>query len=125
LSAPARETPLELLPAEAGFALRGGLTLGQVGPWRDRGRAALAAVQGEHLHIGLGGLTRVDSAGLALLVDWIAWARGTGRTLAFLDIPPALQALARLSGLEALLAGQAAAAAASEAPPAGQASPPG
>jgi ABC-type transporter Mla MlaB component len=116
LSTPASETPLELLPAAGGFALRGSLTLGQVGPWRDRGRAALAANGGNDagggLRISLAELTRVDSAGLALLVDWIAWARGAQRTLAFGDIPPALLALARLSGLEALLAGPAGEAAA-------------
>jgi len=97
---------LELLPGEGGFALRGSLTIGQVGPWRDRGRATLASAVGVSLRIDLAGLTRVDSAGLALLVDWLAWARAARRSLAFDAIPPALQALARLSGLEGLLAGQ-------------------
>jgi phospholipid transport system transporter-binding protein len=97
---------LELLPGEGGFALRGSLTIGQVGPWRDRGRAALASAGGRALRIDLAGLTRVDSAGLALLVDWLAWARAAQRRLSFASTPPALQALARLSGLEGLLAGQ-------------------
>jgi phospholipid transport system transporter-binding protein len=98
---------LELLPGPGGFALRGSLTIGQVGPWRDRGRAALASAVGDELCVDLAGLTRVDSAGLALLVDWLAWARGARRQLVFAATPPALQALARLSGLEELLAGQA------------------
>ena len=101
---------LQLLPVAGGFALGGNLTLAQVGPWRDRGRAALAAAPsgaGATLAISLAGVRRVDSAGLALLVDWLAWARGARRTLVFAAVPPALQALARLSGLEDLLAGQA------------------
>lgn len=106
---------LELVAAPSGFALRGDLTLAEVGPWRDRGRALLAAagsVRGGALHIGLGGVTRADSAGLALLVDWLAWARGAGCSLAFDSLPPALLALARLSGLEALLVAPATAPAA-------------
>jgi len=98
---------LDLVPAEGGFALRGSLTITQVGPWRDRGRAALASGGGGGaLRVDLAGLTRVDSAGLALLVDWLAWARAAQRQLSFESTPPALQALARLSGLEGLLAGQ-------------------
>jgi phospholipid transport system transporter-binding protein len=105
-SGPTGVDALEMLPAAGGFALRGSLTIGQVGPWRDRGRSALAAMAGEPLRIDLVGLTRVDSAGLALLVDWLAWARAARRNITFDAMPPPLHALARLSGLEGLLARQ-------------------
>jgi phospholipid transport system transporter-binding protein len=103
----AAATPLALQAAAGGtLALTGELTLAQVGPWRERGRRMLAAAAagGTALRIDLAGVTRVDSAGLALLVDWLAWAGGAHCSLAFEAVPPALHALARLSGLEQLLA---------------------
>jgi ABC-type transporter Mla MlaB component len=45
------------------------------------------------------------SAGLALLVDWLANARAHHKTLHYAQPPPALLALARLSDVERLLAG--------------------
>jgi phospholipid transport system transporter-binding protein len=97
--------PLQLQASAGGFSLRGELTLAQVGPWRARGRRLLAGAAGSGpLHMELQGVTRVDSAGLALLVDWLAWAHSAGRVLAFEALPPALLALARLSDLEDLLA---------------------
>jgi phospholipid transport system transporter-binding protein len=107
--AAAAAQPLALAAAPRGFELSGELTLAQVGPWRERGRKLLAgAAAGGTLRMGLGGVTRVDSAGLALLVDWLAWARAARCTLAFEAVPPALLALARLSDLEDLIEGRAA-----------------
>lgn len=86
------------------FELGGELTLAWVGPLRDAGRSALAASAGADLHVDLKGVTRADSAGLALLVDWLAWARAAGRQLHYANLPKDLLALARLSELDSLLA---------------------
>jgi anti-anti-sigma factor len=55
------------------------------------------------LRLDLSGLERVDSAALATLVAWKGWARARGLRLVYLGAPPALAALARLSGIGDLL----------------------
>lgn len=99
--------PPRLAEATPGrFELSGELTIAGVGPLRDAGRSALSASTGAGagLLVDLEGVTRADSAGLALLVDWLAWARAAGRTLRYANLPPELLALARLSELDSLLA---------------------
>ncbi len=47
--------------------------------------------------INLGQVTHVDSAGLALVIEWVHWARHRGRPLTLVDLPEKLIALARIS----------------------------
>jgi phospholipid transport system transporter-binding protein len=53
--------------------------------------------------IDLAGVTAVDSAGLALLLEWQARARANGRSLAVRNVPGALLRLARLCEADELL----------------------
>jgi len=53
--------------------------------------------------LDLSGITHADSAGLATLLALLAHARTQGKTLALTNTPEGLQALARVSGVEALL----------------------
>ncbi|MBL1261463.1 MAG: STAS domain-containing protein [Thiotrichaceae bacterium] len=53
--------------------------------------------------IDLQGVGRSDSAGIALLVEWARNANYQNSEITFLNIPPQMLALARLSGLEAVL----------------------
>ena len=53
--------------------------------------------------IDLAGVTASDSAGLALLIEWLSVAKGADRTLRYENIPTQLQQLARLSEVEELL----------------------
>ena len=53
--------------------------------------------------IDLAGVTATDSAGLALLVCWLAEARAAGRSLRYEHVPAQLRAIARISDAEALL----------------------
>jgi phospholipid transport system transporter-binding protein len=55
--------------------------------------------------VNLQEVTNVDSAGLALLLEWLRQARAERRTVTFQGIPEKLFAIARLSGVEALLTG--------------------
>lgn len=57
------------------------------------------------LTVDLSDVTDVDSAGLALLIEWLRQARAEQRTVTFRGIPDKLLAIARLSGVEALLTG--------------------
>jgi len=53
--------------------------------------------------VALGQVGRVDSAGLALLLEWQARALADGRRLAFTDAPEALVRLAALCEADHLL----------------------
>lgn len=53
--------------------------------------------------VDLGDVTRMDSAGLALLVDWQGQARGHRTALRFLNVPAAIAAIAEVYGLGAVL----------------------
>ena len=51
----------------------------------------------------LKGVTRADSAGLALLVEWMRVAHRRHRNIAFRNIPAQMLAIAKVSGLERIL----------------------
>ncbi|MCB1596077.1 MAG: STAS domain-containing protein [Gammaproteobacteria bacterium] len=55
------------------------------------------------LSIDLGGVTKVDSAGLALLLEWLRWGQAERRSVSFTHLPDKLLAIARLSGVEEML----------------------
>ncbi len=65
-------------------------------PASRRCRTAVTAV------IDLRDVSDVDSAGLAVLIEWLAQARARGTRLEFTNLPPALRSLAKLSGVEFL-----------------------
>lgn len=53
--------------------------------------------------IDLTGVNSVDSAGLALLIEWVRLGRRQNRNITFLNIPTRMLPLARLFGVEHLL----------------------
>ena len=55
------------------------------------------------LTFDLAGVTRVDSAGLALLLEWLREARRRGKEIRFQNIPEQLAAIAKVSGLSDIL----------------------
>jgi phospholipid transport system transporter-binding protein len=61
---------------------------------------------GEHWTIDLGGVTAGDSAGLAVLVEWLSAARARGATLGYQAVPEQILAIARISDLDELLVAQ-------------------
>lgn len=80
------------------------LGFGTVVELQSHGLAILAAASaGSTITMHLGAVEKIDSAGLALLVDWLAVARARGVTLRFDGLSASLRALARLSDVEALL----------------------
>ena len=68
--------------------------------WREC-RAQCAA--GKPIDIDLGQVQRSDSAGLALLVEWLREAQRSGANLRFFNIPAQMLEMARASGLEQIL----------------------
>lgn len=83
-----------LIAGELGFATVPGLL--------EQTRTLFAAGAAP-LELDLGGVTRVDSAGLALLIEWLKVARRTRRPIVFRNVPEQMIAMARVNGLENLL----------------------
>ena len=55
------------------------------------------------LTFDLAGVQRVDSAGLALLLEWLREAQRRNKEIRFQNIPEQLAAIARVSGLNDIL----------------------
>lgn len=56
------------------------------------------------LEIDLSGVTDSDSAGLALLLEWVTWANHTVREIRFSGMPERILAIAKTTEVERLLA---------------------
>ena len=85
------------------YRIGGTMTKASVSRLRTLGLQAFGRGSGA-IELDLSGVARADSSSLALLIDWLAWARAAGRTMKFLGLPASLLALARLSDVEDLLA---------------------
>ena len=83
------------------FLLSGELNFATV-PALLREGAALFDGQGR-VSLDLQQVTRSDSAGLALLVEWTRQAKVQGATLVFHNITPQMLAIAQVSGLDRIL----------------------
>lgn len=55
------------------------------------------------IEIDLAGVEATDSAGLALLLEWITWANHTVREIRFTGVPKKIEAIARVTEVEELL----------------------
>lgn len=85
------------------FAVRGAMTFETAVRLHAAGLAALGASTEPTLELDCAAVGNADSAGLAVLVDWLAWARASGRTLRLKNVPAKLLDIARISELDELL----------------------
>ena len=85
------------------FTARGALTFANAKRARSEGLHALRTSSASDLEIDCGGITHSDSAGLAVLLDWMAVVKREGRPLCFANLPSGLLAVARISGVEEML----------------------
>lgn len=95
------EARLEAL-GEGRFRVSGVLDASTVGGVLDESEKRFA--DAPRIAIDLGGVAEGDSAGLALLIEWIRRARERSQKIAFANVPAQIQALARISEVEGLLA---------------------
>ncbi|MBS0366189.1 MAG: STAS domain-containing protein [Proteobacteria bacterium] len=111
-------------PVPGGAAAPAQLVLQPDGKWRVNGaltfatarraaRQGVLALGAQRLSgntmVDCSGIGDCDSAGLAVLIDWMAHARAAGGTLRYNALPARLLALARISEVEEILCGQPAA----------------
>jgi phospholipid transport system transporter-binding protein len=67
----------------------------------EQGQALLGT--GQRWTVDLSGITAGDSAGVAVLVDWLSAASARRSTLSFESVPEQMLAIARISELDDLL----------------------
>jgi phospholipid transport system transporter-binding protein len=95
--------PFRLAPGtDGGLLAQGPLTFATARAARLLGLAALKDAP-QVRQIDCAGVSACDSAGLAVLLDWLAAARLAGRSLIFTSLPQELVALGRISDLDPLL----------------------
>ena len=86
---------------EGHFALSGKMTFATVESILDDSETPFG--QHTRLEVDLSGITGSDSAGLALLLEWITWANHTVREIRFTEMPERVLAIARTTEVDALL----------------------
>ena len=101
-AAPATPFSLQRGP-DGSLRLAGELGFATAAAAHAAGVGAVAAAPAGTLRVDCSGLAGTDSAGLAVLLEWCAVARGRGVTLQFEALPETLQRLARISEVETLL----------------------
>lgn len=85
------------------IVVSGELTFATARDARQIGTLVLESSTARGFVIDCAGVKRADSAGLAVLLDWLAWGRRKSRALSFENLPPALVAIAKISEVDGLL----------------------
>ncbi len=83
--------------------LSGVLGFATVAAVLEEGRRVIAGMPGAGAVLDLSAVERSDSAGLALVVDWLRAARAHGLDLELRGVPRQLAEIARVSDLDGLL----------------------
>jgi phospholipid transport system transporter-binding protein len=88
------------------ISVRGALT------FETARRACEAGIRGfkrakkvPQIEVDCGGITEADSAGLAVLLEWLKWALKHEKPMAYTNLPDSIRAIASISDIEPLLDG--------------------
>jgi phospholipid transport system transporter-binding protein len=90
-------------PASGRIAVTGELTFATAREARQLGTLVLEGSRADRLVVDLAAVSRADSAGLAVLLDWLAWGRRASRPVRLENPPASLVAIARISEVDGLL----------------------
>lgn len=83
------------------FALHGVLGFGTVGRVLEESKGLF---EGHSIiEVDFEGVTRSDSAGLALLIEWVNWAKHYVREISFKNVPQQVRSIAEISEVEWML----------------------
>ncbi len=83
------------------FILRGEFSFATVAELSRK--SAQILWENDNITLDLDGVSRTDSAGLALLVEWVRIARRKNKTIQFCNMPEQMTAIAQVVGLDGLL----------------------
>lgn len=86
---------------EGRFAIEGDITFDTVGSLLDYGTKQFEPHS--HVVVDLAGVADSDSAGLALLIEWVTWANHSVREMVYENVPDRLMNIAAISEVEDLL----------------------
>jgi len=89
--------------ASGRITVTGELTFASAREARQLGILVLEGSRADRIVVDCRGVTRADSAGLAVLLDWLAWGRRKGRPVTLENLPASLVAVAKISEVDALL----------------------
>lgn len=92
-------------PTSGRVVVTGELTFASARQARQIGLLVLESSRADRMVIDCSGVTRADSAGLAVLLDWLAWGRRKPRPVNLENLPASLVAIARISEVDGLLTG--------------------
>ena len=90
-------------PTQGRIVVSGELTVATAREARQVGTLVLEGSRAPNLVIDCAGVARADSAGLAVLLDWLAWARRKSRPVKLENLPASLVAIAKISEVDGLL----------------------
>lgn len=85
------------------IAVRGRLGFDTARYAHEQGLALIDACNEPRIELDCSRITKADSAGLAVLIDWMARARSQGHRLCVVKVPAELTAIARISEVDELL----------------------
>jgi phospholipid transport system transporter-binding protein len=99
-----RTGPFRLVASGNGLlAAHGPLTFATARRAHEHGLESLGGGARGGLEVDCAGITSSDSAGLAVLLDWLAIVKRAGGTLRYRHLPSGLVALGRIGEVEELL----------------------
>src|SRR6187455_235768 len=90
-------------PTSGRVVVTGELTFGTAREARQIGILVLESSRADRIVVDCAAVTRADSAGLAVLLDWLGWGRRRARPLSLQNLPDSLIAIARISEVDGLL----------------------
>ena len=90
-------------PESGRIVVTGELTFASARDARQLGILVLESSRAARITIDCASVTRADSAGLAVLLDWLAWGRRKSRAVNLEGLPASLIAIARISEVDELL----------------------
>jgi phospholipid transport system transporter-binding protein len=97
-------TSFEIVAGSDGRAhVRGTLTFATARRARDEGLLKFRGCGAHSCEVDCSAITHSDSAGLTVLLDWLAVAKRDGRSLRYVNLPEGLVALAKISEVDELL----------------------
>ena len=101
----ARQTALVNIsePREGRVIVSGELSFATAREARQTGLLVLEGSRADRIVIDCAAVTRADSAGLAVLLDWLAWGRRKSRPIDLQNLPASLVAIARISEVDGML----------------------
>ena len=95
---------VEMLDRGGGrLEVKGALTFATARKARQQGLQLLDAASAAEIEIDCSGVTASDSAGLSVLLDWLAAARAARRSLQLRNLPEPIRAVAQISDVAEIL----------------------